>query len=182
MPWRGVVKNDAEAVKWYRQAAEQGDAMAQGMLGLMYMHGEGVAQNDEEAVRWMFKATEQGDAMAQYHLGTMYGEGRGVAKNEKEELKWVFKAAEQGNILAQITLDLDLRSAVTNGETEKAKEISNGITKRQSGEMQSYNMRLAGCIVRVWVLLKATTKRLNGYVKRQNRDTQLHNGSLGRCI
>ena len=47
---RGVPQNDAEAVKWYRKAAEQGLASAQNNLGVMYANGEGVPQNDAEAV------------------------------------------------------------------------------------------------------------------------------------
>jgi len=39
---RGVFQDDAEAVKWYRLAAEQGDANAQFNLGGMYEDGEGV--------------------------------------------------------------------------------------------------------------------------------------------
>ena len=37
----GVPKNDAEAVKWFRLAAEQGLARAQHNLGLMYANGTG---------------------------------------------------------------------------------------------------------------------------------------------
>ena len=39
---KGVLKDDAEAVRWYRLAAEQGIAAAQFNLGLMYSEGEGV--------------------------------------------------------------------------------------------------------------------------------------------
>ncbi|MGH8710693.1 MAG: tetratricopeptide repeat protein, partial [Burkholderiales bacterium] len=42
---RGVAKDDAEAVKWYRKAAEQGLATAQFNLGLKYERGEGVAKD-----------------------------------------------------------------------------------------------------------------------------------------
>jgi uncharacterized protein len=35
----GVVQDYAEAVKWYRLAAEQGNAQAQYNLGLMYANG-----------------------------------------------------------------------------------------------------------------------------------------------
>ena len=38
----GVPENDAEAVKWYRKAADQGIAYAQYNLGYMYANGEGV--------------------------------------------------------------------------------------------------------------------------------------------
>ena len=35
----------AEALKWYRLAAEQGDAASQDNLGKMYASGEGVPQD-----------------------------------------------------------------------------------------------------------------------------------------
>ena len=37
---KGVPKDDLEAVRWYRLAAEQGDAEAQFFLGLMYEEGK----------------------------------------------------------------------------------------------------------------------------------------------
>ena len=40
----GVPLDDAEAVVWYRLAAEQGLASAQHNLGLMYDNGEGIPQ------------------------------------------------------------------------------------------------------------------------------------------
>ena len=53
----GVARDDAEAVRWYRKAAEQGHARAQWNLGDMYEHGGlGVARDDAEAVRWYRKA------------------------------------------------------------------------------------------------------------------------------
>jgi len=42
----------AEIVKQLRMDAEQGDADAQYILGLMYANGEGVPENDAEAVKW----------------------------------------------------------------------------------------------------------------------------------
>ena len=41
-----VPKDSAEAVKWFRLAAEQGDAQAQFQLGVMYDMGLGVPQNN----------------------------------------------------------------------------------------------------------------------------------------
>jgi TPR repeat protein len=37
----GVAQSDLEAVRWYRKAVEQGCALAQGNLGLMYMYTAG---------------------------------------------------------------------------------------------------------------------------------------------
>ena len=38
---RGVEQNDAEAVRWYRRAADQGHALAQNNLGVRYRDGRG---------------------------------------------------------------------------------------------------------------------------------------------
>ena len=40
----GVPQDDAEAVRWYWLAADQGDAGAQYNLGVSYANGEGVPQ------------------------------------------------------------------------------------------------------------------------------------------
>jgi len=56
---QGVVQDDKQAVKWYRLAAEQGDAKAQTNLGWMYYKGKGVSQDDKQAVKWYRLAAEQ---------------------------------------------------------------------------------------------------------------------------
>ena len=65
---QGVPQDYEEAVKWYRLAAEQGDAEAQCGLGEMYYGGEGVPQDYAEAIRLWKLAAEQGDEEAQYNL------------------------------------------------------------------------------------------------------------------
>jgi TPR repeat protein len=97
-------KNPVEAVKWYRKAAEQGNARAQANLGLCYHQGIGVAKDPDEAVKWIRKAAEQGDARAEGGLGVCYAEGVGVTKDPAEAVKWYRKAAEQGNAVAQYNL------------------------------------------------------------------------------
>ena len=77
----GVAQDYAEAVKWYRRAAEQGIAEAQHNLGFMYHEGQGMAQDYAEAVKWYRRAAEQGLAEAQTNLGYMYHTGRGVAQD-----------------------------------------------------------------------------------------------------
>jgi TPR repeat protein len=49
---RGVALNYAEAIKWYRLAAKQGDASAQFNLGSMYAMGLGVYQDYVTAFMW----------------------------------------------------------------------------------------------------------------------------------
>ena len=50
---RGVPQDDAEAVRWLRLAAEQGNARGQYGLGLMYANGRGVPQDDVTAHIWL---------------------------------------------------------------------------------------------------------------------------------
>ena len=93
-----------ETIVELRALAEQGDADAQYIRGLMYATGLGVPQDDAEAVRWYRLAAEQGLAGAQYNLGFMYGQGRGVPQDDAEAVRWYRLAAEQGNTDAQSNL------------------------------------------------------------------------------
>ncbi|MCE9951345.1 sel1 repeat family protein, partial [Aeromonas allosaccharophila] len=69
------------AIEWFEKAAEQGFAMAQYSLGVMYSQGQGVTQDDQQAVNWFAKAAAQGNAKAQYNLGVMYRQGQGVTQD-----------------------------------------------------------------------------------------------------
>ena len=120
----GVEKSYQEAVKWYRKAAEQGNAMAQAGLAACYYDGIGVEKNGQEAVKWYRKAAEQGNAVAQVSLANCYYGGIGVEKSYQEAVKWYRKAAEQGDVKAQKTL-ISLtnkceKAIALNKEVEKA--------------------------------------------------------------
>ena len=96
-----VKQNDAEAVKWFRKAAEQGDVEAQTILGACYYSGSGVEQDYAKAVEWCRKAAEQGLAAAQNMLGDCYYYGNGVEQDYAKAVEWYRKAAEQGLAIAQ---------------------------------------------------------------------------------
>ena len=55
----GVKENDKEAVKWYRMAAEQGNAKSQYSLGIAYEQGNGVTRDLNEALKYYRLAAEQ---------------------------------------------------------------------------------------------------------------------------
>jgi TPR repeat protein len=96
----------ATALREWRPLAEQGYAMAQYNLGVMYGNGRGVAQDYRQAVEWYRRAAEQGIAQAQYNLGVMYKKGMGVAQDYSQAVKWYRRAAEQGDADAQNKLGL----------------------------------------------------------------------------
>jgi TPR repeat protein len=58
---QGVPQDYKEAVKWYRKAAEQGDASGQFMLGDMYWEGTGVPKDAPTAYMWTNIAAATGD-------------------------------------------------------------------------------------------------------------------------
>src|SRR5512147_1351128 len=91
----------ATALREWRLLAEQGDALAQYNLGVLYRKGRGVPQDDVQARQWYAKAALQRQPQAQYHLGTLYFNGDGVPKDYQQALRWFRLAADQGEALAQ---------------------------------------------------------------------------------
>jgi hypothetical protein len=56
-------KDFAEAAKWYRAAAEQGNAWAQASLGQLYLDGRGVDVDLVQAYKWLKLSASQGNAV-----------------------------------------------------------------------------------------------------------------------
>jgi TPR repeat protein len=96
----------ATTLRLLRPLADQGDAVAQCLLGGMYHLGQGVPQNYGEALKWYRLAADQGDVNAQFFLGYMYDTGLDVPQNYAEALKWYRLAAIQGYPSAQFRLGL----------------------------------------------------------------------------
>ncbi len=65
----------AEAVRLYREAAEQGHAGAQFSLGVLTALGKGVTRDTEDAVRLYREAADRSDGRAQYTLGEKFNQG-----------------------------------------------------------------------------------------------------------
>ena len=140
---QGVPQDDAEAVKWYRLAADQGDAKAQYNLGNMYRKGQGVPQDYAEAVKWYRLAAEQGAAYAQYNLGFMYEKGQVVL---------------QDNVIAHMWYNI----ASANGDGE-AGEVRDEL----AGLMSSAAIEKAQAMAREWVIppfLMGSSRRIHAAV------------------
>ena len=91
----GVPKDQTEAIKWYRKAADQGYADAQAAIGISYVWGLGVPQDPAKSTTWFRKAADQNNSAAQRELGHRYLNGEGVPQDPVEAVKWFRKAAEQ---------------------------------------------------------------------------------------
>ncbi len=69
--------NTPEQIAEWKEAAANGDPVAQFNLGEAYCTGSGVLENDKEAVKWWRKAAEQGHADGQTAIGWAYANGDG---------------------------------------------------------------------------------------------------------
>jgi TPR repeat protein len=66
---RGVPKDDREAARLYKLAADQGNAAGQAYLGIFYEQGRGgLPKDDREAARLYKLAADQGNAYAEDDL------------------------------------------------------------------------------------------------------------------
>src|ERR1043166_7093463 len=94
------------ALRLLRPLAEQGNADAQALLGLMYDTAQGVPQDYAEAAKWYHKAADQHSAHADYMLGLMYGVGHGVPQDYGIAVTWFRLGANQGDPRSQSALGL----------------------------------------------------------------------------
>jgi uncharacterized protein len=76
--------------------AQDGNAVAQEVLGFMYLEGEGLPTDDVIAFRWFKLAALKGRPDAQFEIGKMYRDGRGVSTDGNAALLWFRRAADQG--------------------------------------------------------------------------------------
>jgi TPR repeat protein len=88
-----VDQSYADAVSWYRKAAQQGYAPSELSLGEYYQKGWGVPQDNALAAEWYRKAADQGLAEAQFNLGSQYLYGVGLQQNYSEAYFWLDLAA-----------------------------------------------------------------------------------------
>lgn len=75
---RGVTRDVARSIDWYRKAAAAGHGRSMLALGLIHRNGEGVARDYAESLRWMQRAAGASELRALYHLGEAYHFGLGT--------------------------------------------------------------------------------------------------------
>ncbi len=129
---QGVRKDDAEAARWFRTAANQGHADAKYVLASMQAREatpvpgrEAASQSNVQALR---QAATAGDAGAQFQLGLMYANGQGamgqgVRKDYAEAARWFRKAANQGHA--------DAKYALASMQAREAGSVAGRETPRQ---------------------------------------------------
>ncbi|GEM_PF-3311510 len=106
-----ISKNSVQYLEWLTQFAEQGDALSQYNLAVLYENGMGVRQDKNKAFELYSLAAEQGLIIAFNNLGTMYQQGEGTSQDYTQAIKWYKKGVKYNNANAQ----KNLASAYRNG-------------------------------------------------------------------
>lgn len=101
-----IKRNDKEAFRLFREAANEGVADAMALYGHCielnydkdYFKGVSKAERFAEALKWMRKAAENGSTTGCYYLGSAYYYGKlGLASNTMEAYEWFKKGADKGD-------------------------------------------------------------------------------------
>src|SRR6185437_379350 len=103
---KGVDKDEAHALAWFKKAADQDLGKAEVSLGSIYAHGFGVKQDWAESIRWYRKAALQGDPVALHNLGLDFNYGHGVGRDYEQAANYFRLGAEQGQPRCQYNLGL----------------------------------------------------------------------------
>ncbi|MQA64619.1 MAG: hypothetical protein GEU76_01760 [Alphaproteobacteria bacterium] len=106
-----VAKEYDKAFEEIEPLAEDGEAQAQYILGVMYLRGQYVAEDPAIAAEWFRKAADQGHAISQINLAILFARGEGVEKNLREAYFWSRLArrqltGRQGDAAAQMSASL----------------------------------------------------------------------------
>jgi TPR repeat protein len=128
--WTAYGRGDyATAMAYWRPLADQGNVLAQLILGQMYLKGGGgVPQDYAQALVWYRKAADQGNAAAQGMLGRMYANGHGVP---------------QDNVLAHLWFNLAASRAVGTATHDRAADSRDEVAAKMTPEQIAEAQRLA---------------------------------------
>jgi TPR repeat protein len=128
----GVSEDPNEAIRWTRLAAEQGLALAQYHLGLIY--GDDMSRNAVESVNWIRLAAEQGLAQAEYHLGLIYSKGIDVPQDDVEAAKWFQLSEEHGYLQSKFHLNERYKNNENKNSIAQNETTNRYLSPAQQGE------------------------------------------------
>ena len=89
-------KNEAEAVRYYREGLDSGDGYCAVNLGRMYCLGLGVEKDERKGLAYYRRGYQEGDSLACANLGWCYEVGQGTRKNLPKALEYYREGAELG--------------------------------------------------------------------------------------
>ena len=126
--WRGHPRDEAEAIRWYRRAADRGYGPAQYNLAHMLADGRGCVPNLPQAAGWYRRAADGGFAPAQRSLARLYENGLGVEANVETAASWYCKAG---------------LAFLEDGEPEEARAVLNALEHATPAHPLALKLRTA---------------------------------------
>jgi len=97
-------ENFGDALEILMPLANEGDPVAQYVIGGLYHNGWGVEQDFAASIKWFRQAADQGYARAKTSLAFMYHYGRTVGVDYEQAASWYQLAANDGDTSAQVAL------------------------------------------------------------------------------
>ena len=94
-------RQPAEAVKWLKKGALNGDGVCLFHYGRLLLEGQGIKQDKTEGINCLLRAADAGVPQSMVLLGDCYMDGNGVRKNPEQGLKWYAKGAGKGSATAE---------------------------------------------------------------------------------
>lgn len=91
---------DAKAVALLSPLAERDVAIAQLLLGRLYLHSPLIPRDCDNGVKWLSKSGQNGNAEAAYDLGNLFRRGYCVWQSEERALDSLLRAAALGHVTA----------------------------------------------------------------------------------
>ncbi|MDX9783031.1 MAG: tetratricopeptide repeat protein [Bacteroidales bacterium] len=118
----GKEQHRAQAVKWFRTAAGEGDGESMYMLGMILKMGLGTNVNKQESFSWFMKASDK-FAYATLAVASCYGNGEGVAQNYPEAIRWFEKClkSDAPEVVLEASYSLGICYLKGNGVTKDEK-------------------------------------------------------------
>ncbi len=131
---RAAEKDDYKtAFKKWQKLAQNGDALVQATVAVLYHTGQGVARNYEKAFYWYKKSAEKGNAQSQANLGVMYAKGTGTKRDMIKSYAWysVAAAANKDKKVGNELWGLEaIASQLSKKDMEHAKKLARQYTQK----------------------------------------------------
>ncbi len=118
---RHVPQNYETALQWWSRAAQQGNALAIGNMGLCYQTGHGILADSTRAVQLydrslragnpsLFQSLEnqanRGNLFAATYMAHCYKDGIGTRRNADKQMEYLAIAADRGSVSSRTQLGL----------------------------------------------------------------------------
>ena len=127
----GVVKDQAEASRWYLMTAKGGDPQSMYEVSMRYRNGHGFTRSEANAHLWRQRAASAGVVQAQYEMAHTYGtvtnKGALIAQQKdtdpgessRQLVMWLTRASEFGSAVAKHELALVRLFGISRGGADR---------------------------------------------------------------